>query len=178
MQRMTTNDMHDEIDDQPLNEEADSLNASNSEIQTPGKRNKLDNDYDAQIGSVNSNVSNPSSEAEQAAAAAATLSLISVASKLSSHQMNTLATVHEPINPNSEANPAQSLQQPQSVVKNKKSKIKSIIEEYTKNEQFQLQLQQQEQARNTVADSINSIASGKALSIRCLLIFKKVQIIN
>jgi len=154
LQRMTTNDVQDEMDDQPLN-------AFNSESQTPGKRNKLDNEYDAQVGSVNSNVSNPSSEAEQAAAAAATLSLISIASRLSNPHVNTLATVHEPINQNLETNQTQlPQQQPQSVVKNKKSKIKSIIEEYTKNEQFQLQLQQEEQARNTVADTINAIASG------------------
>ena len=130
-----TNDMQN-TDAIGLNE-VDSSNASYLEGQTPVKRNKLDTDYDFnnQIETNNKSEVTPSSMAsdEAVAAAAATLSLISVASRT-----NQDTPQNNPLEKNSTT---------QSFI-SKKSKIKSIIEEYNKNEQFQLELQQQqEQAR-------------------------------
>lgn len=179
MQRMTTNDTHEDAMDDMAQHETDYLDASHMD-QTPLKRNKLDNDYEAPIESVTSNsnsnpttYSNPTSnsscsavsDAEAAAAAAATLSLISVSSKLQSHHQNmpsnTLpATTNISALPTSCVNNQPDFSQASASAPNngnkinhKKSKIKSIIEEYNKNEQFQLQLQQQEQARASAGNT-------------------------
>jgi hypothetical protein len=74
-----------------------------------------------------------------------------VASKLQSHQHQTgilapnlVAQMQSDFAPNSNHNAGNSNNQ-SNKINHKKSKIKSIIEEYNKNEQFQLQLQQQQQ---------------------------------
>lgn len=176
LQRMTTNDTQntDEMDDMQVNDGIDSLNASHMD-QTPVKRNKLDTGYETPVDSVNSNsnpttYSNPTSnsassivsDAEAAAAAAATLSLISVASKLNSNSQTNMPQMNQQDNIAMEPKMNNNTSNVQNF-KNKKSKIKSIIEEYNKNEQFQLQLQQQEQARaNAMSNtgSMNTMVNG------------------
>lgn len=131
------------------------IDSSFLEGQTPVKRNKLDTDYEShnQIGSTNkmnsiqTTASSMASD-EAVASAAATLSLISVASRThqDSQQQNN--------------QPEKTTITTTQGFTNKKSKIKSIIEEYNKNEQFQLQLQlQQEQARVAASETPSTLSS-------------------